>query len=313
MRDYTELSKLLGICILVSNHKEAMKLVKSMKNLLPYLKYTKISMCINGKDYELDANLNELLKSIPEELEYAYVGPIPYKEVKEKYFSHPENPEDSAFQFLKLRQLSTKYVEDRKYWFIMDDDMVFGGPTEKNPANAGLMLLRMIEYMERMPKCGVISGGSTLIRRLKPHEISISLKPGYMARGIFVRNVDCKVCRDEFMNLAGGAEDDVLWYDKISLGYYPAVMPSFKVTHHANIPKPFEGEEITEGWHRESVRRHPIYGGETLLEKYFGVIQHFNTDTLEGWHRWMENHLKEKIPGAYEFNPEYTLDLSYVE
>lgn len=313
MRDYTELGKLLGICILVSNHKEAMKLVKSMNNLLPYLKHTKISMCINGRDYELMSNLDELLKNIPKELEYAYVGPIPYKEVKEKYFSHPENPEDSALKFLRLRQLSTKYVEDRKYWFIMDDDMVFGGPTEKNPANAGLMLLRMIEYMERMPKCGVISGGSTMIRKLKPWEISISTRPGYMAKGLFVRNTTGLVCHPSCLDNAGGGEDLELWMDKISQGYYPAIMPAFKVKHNATvIIDPSLTGGVQEGWHKESIRMHELYGSDRAMGEVYGLPYNYNKDSWDVWSRRVENYIRDEFD-SYNFDPKYTLDLSYVQ
>lgn len=312
MNDHNKyLSSLLGIGILVSSYKDSIVMSKSMINLLPYLKDTEVCICVNGKDFEGTLGqdrLNEILLYIPKELKVHVVGPISYDEVRKDYYS--DAGEDSSLQFLKLRQLSVSKIIDKKYWFIADDDMEFLGPTKNNPSNIGLQLLRIVEYMEKNPKCGVVKGGSTLIQKLSNTEIALSHRPGYMLQGMMIRNIDNQVVPDDMMLGAGGGEDGLFWAYRIYKGYYPAVMKGLRINHHTTFIKNDDTDSINKGWHRRSVRRHPIYGFETLMSR-IGWDHNFNDDSLDKLYKktweFVDKSLGETLP---EYS--YKMDMSYI-
>lgn len=313
MSTYDSLSSLLGICMLVSKYEDAKKCFRTFHNMLPYLRNAELHLVFNGKEFDGvlgQGKYLELVHLVPDGINLTITGPISSEEVNDRFMTD----DGKALNILRLRELTIlPFRYNKKYWLFLDDDFLLGGRTNKLPSPFGLTIIRAIEYMERFDNCGVIGGGSTLIRNLSHTQISISMDFFGLGRGLLLRNVDGKLVDDRAMISAGSGEDIIMWFDRVYKGYFSAVLPKAKVTYKMVYPKnPEEFDEYgypLEGWHRREVRTHPVYGSETILRNIYGLEDSLDRNIRK---RNVRKYMEEKF-NTYEYDPKYTLDLSYIE
>jgi len=58
---------------------------------------------------------------------------------------------------IRIRGLCAALAPEIKYYMFVDDDFRFSGPTPSMPFTSGQRYLQVIDYLERMPYCGVVN------------------------------------------------------------------------------------------------------------------------------------------------------------
>lgn len=272
----------LGLQVLVHDYEKMKVFVKSTHNLMPQLRGVKMSIFFNGKDFEGSEGskrIEELVSLIHPDIEVLYNKEgMSYNDVLKNYLVFTDSTGVKSLQLLRMRQVALDALKDKEYWYILEDDMKCQGYSYASP-NLGLMLLRAVEYMEKNPRCAVVHGGTTQFKKLTTHHLAAYLRNAYTAKGLLVRNIhDGKLVKDDLiMNSGGGGDDMSIWADRLHYGYYCAVMPGIKLTHYWDKPD-WDNPDPTKRnltCHTQEIRRHPIYGFETNMDKLYGLNIYF--------------------------------------
>lgn len=313
---HNKLVRDLGIAAPVSDYEKAKIFARSTEELLPYLRGATISLFFNGKEFDGPEGLkrcDEIIDLIPKDFYLRIIGPVPYSYVRENLFV--TNEAGTNFQFMKMRQISVNPIREKKYWYIVDDDMEFRGPTLNNNQSAGLQVLRSLVYMDKHPNCGCIRGGSTMIRKLSKTQLGPGPSLGSLMHGALIRNINngnLAKYSEEALATAGGGEDTIIWIDRISQGYYSAVYPAFRTIHRCSKVEFDEDDPNELGVHSLNIRNHPITGCDTYIRKYYNFDIDLHIDSINSNMNKMRRYMLDRS-GVYTYQPDYIEDMSYVE
>jgi len=141
-------------------------------------------------------------------------------------------------KMIRIRGLCAALAPEIKYYMFVDDDFRFSGPTPSMPFTSGQRYLQVIDYLERMPYCGVVNvkgflGGKTTGTKIVPAREEMIAT----GRGTFFRNMHHQhgfsLYFKECLGLVGGLEETLAAYVRVELGYWIAKQMNNPTVHWA--------------------------------------------------------------------------------